>query len=358
MQLTLLIPELIWPEPDDRDAFDDIDCPALNLLLARSRMTRRPPQSLEATLTDAFGHAEGAPYAAFRLLGEADDGQAPLLGGDAWWLCSDPVHLRFHQESLILADSGSFDIALEEAQSLTDELNRHFSVLGRFHVATADRWYLQLDKHAGLDHFDAPPLSAVAGRSVERLLTASSHAQNLRQLLVDAQMLLHAHATNRKREDEGRMPINSLWLWGAGTLPPRIEPRYDGVWAGNPLARGLARAAGVPTHPLPADANALFGHAARDTRHLVVLEDLLAAVHYENGDAYRIALAGQNGLEKRWFAPLRKALVNGRITDLRIEASTAYAALDWQCRRSDQLKLWRRPQPLGELAKHLAKDAA
>ena len=113
MQLTLLIPELIWPEPDDRDAFDDLDCPALNLLLARSKMTRRPPQSLEATLTDAFGHAEGAPYAAFRLLGEANDAQAPALADDACWLCSDPVHLRFHQESLILADSGSFDITLE-----------------------------------------------------------------------------------------------------------------------------------------------------------------------------------------------------------------------------------------------------
>ena len=361
MQLTLLIPELIWPEPDDRDAFDDLDCPALNLLLARSRMTRRPPQSLEATLADAFGHAEGAPYAAFRLLGETADAQVPTVADNACWLCSDPVHLRFHRESLILADSGSFDITLEEAQSLTDELNHHFSAVGpvvHFHAATADRWYLQLDSHASLDHFEAPPLSAVAGRSVERLLTASSHAQNLRQLLVDAQMLLHAHATNQKRECEGRMPINSLWLWGAGILPQRVESPFDGVWSTNPLALGLARAAGVPAHPAPADANTLFAHAARDTCHLVVLEDLLAAVHYENGEAYRVALAGPNGLEKRWFAPLRKALANGRITDLCVEATTAYGALDWQCRRSDQLKLWRRPQPLGKLAQHLAKEAA
>lgn len=361
MQLTLLVPEIIWPEPDDRNALDDIACPALNTLLARSKLTRRAPQSLEATLTDAFGHPEGAPYAAFRLLGETNAVQAPALAEDACWLCSDPVHLRFHQESLILADSGSFDLALEEAQSLTDALNRHFSAAGQvvhFHVATADRWYLQLADRAILDDFDAPPLSAVAGRSVEQLLMSSSQTSNLRQLLVEVQMLLHAHATNQTRECKGEMPINSLWLWGAGTLPPRIESPFDGVWSINPLARGLARAAGVPTHPVPTDANSLLAHTAPDTRHLVVLEDLLAAVHYENGDAYRNAIAGPTGLERRWFAPLRQALVTGQIKNLCVEASTAYAALKWQCGRYDQWKLWRRPEPLDKLAQHLAKQTA
>lgn len=355
MQLTLLVPELIWPEPDDRDTLDGLDCPALNTLLARSRLTRRPPQSLEATLTDIFGHPKGAPYAAFRLLGELE---ARIDPAHDYWIAADPVHLRFHQERLILADSGSFGISLAEAQALVEALNTQISDVGRFHVATAERWYLQLAASAALDFAalsssDVPPLSAVAGRRIERLLPETAQARELRKLLNEAQMLLHSHATNQQRENEGCLPINSLWLWGAGTLPPRRASNFDGVWSSNPLALGLARAAGAPTHPLPLeDAATLLAQAAAQTSHLVVLDELLGPAQYENGEAYR---AGLSGLESRWFIPLRTALTKGRIKQLRIEASTAYAALAWESRRRDQWKLWRRPQPLAVLAKELAK---
>lgn len=352
MQLTLLIPELIWPEPDDRETLDQLACPALNTLLARGRLRRRPPQSLEATLSDAFGQPEGAPYAAFRLLGEAD---APLEAGHGCWVNADPVHLRFHQEQVILADSGSFEIELDDARALADELNRQLSDSGRFHVAAADRWYLQLVDSTWLDGFYNPPLSAVAGRRIERLLPETTQARRLRTLHNEAQMLLYAHPVNQQREDAGRMTINSLWLWGAGTLPARRECAFDGVWSLNPLALGLSRAAGVPTHPLPEDAATLLEHAAAETSHLIVLDDLLGPVQYENAASYRTALLD---LEIRWFAPLRAALAAGRITQLNIEASTAYAALDWECRRGDLWKLWRRPQPLARVAQQLAGSHA
>ncbi len=351
MQLTLLVPELIWPEPDDRDTLDDLACPALETLLARSRLTQRPPQSLEATLSDLFGHADGAPYAAFRLLGEAGAG---IDVDDACWVGADPVHLRFHQESLILADSGSFGIVLEEAHALAEELNRHLSELGRFHVTAAERWYLQLTDDTLLDGFDSAPLSAVAGRRIERLLSETDEARRLRALLNAAQMLLHGHPVNQQRESDGRLPINSLWLWGAGELPPRRESGFDGVWSSDPLALGLGRAAGVPTHPLPVDWSRMLEHVAPDTCHLVVLDDLLGPVQYQNGDAYRKALAV---LEGRWFAPLRTALARGGVSELRIEASTAYAALSWECRRGDLWKLWRRPQALAGVAQNLAKGS-
>jgi len=353
MQLTLLVPELIWPEPDDRDTLDALACPALSTLIARSRFVRRPPQSLEATLTDAFDLAEGAPYGAFRLLGEdlAPDGVA----ADACWVCADPVHLRFQQDRLILADSGTFGIEVDEAQVLAGELNRYFPDIGRFHVATAERWYLQLAANAHLERLDVPPLSAIAGRRVEQLLPPTPQTARLRQLLNEAQMVLHGHPANAARESAGRMPINSLWLWGAGALPHGMASTFDGVWSGNPLALGLGRAAGVPTHAVPGDAAALLASVAPETSHLVVIEDLLGPVQYQDGDAYRAALLA---LEERWFAPLRKALLAGKITRLRLETSTAYGALAWESGRSDQWKLWRRAQPLAAIAQNLAKGGA
>lgn len=356
MQLTLLVPELIWPEPDDRDALDALACPALNTLLARSRLSRRPPQSLEATLTDTFGLPEGAPYGALRRLGEdgADDA-ATGLAADAGWMCADPVHLRFQQNQLILADSGSFGIELPEARAIADALNAHFSGLGQFHVAAADRWYLQLAATSGLEQLDVPPLSAVAGRRVEQQLPSTPQTANLRRLLNEAQMVLHGHPANAAREGAGRLPINSLWLWGAGTLPQTLSSRFDSVCSSQPLALGLGRAAGIPTQAVPPDAATLLAGSARGKHPLVVLDALLGPVQYQDDDAYRAALLS---LETNWFAPLRQALTSGRITRLHLEASTAYGALRWASGRADQWKLWRRAQPLADLAQQLAGAAA
>lgn len=350
MQLTLFIPELLWPEPEDRDTLDKLDCPALTILLARGRLSRRPPRPMEATLAERFGHAEGAPYGAFRLLGEAG---MTADAGEKRWVGADPVHLRYHQESLILADGGHLDIAAAEAQALADDLNRYFSGLGRFHMTTAGRGYLQLDDETTLEGFAPPPLSAVAGRRIEHLFTDLTRDRSVRKLLNEIQTFLHAHPANRQRENEGRMTINSLWLWGPGSLPPRIESDFDGVWSTNPLAIGLARAAGVPTHPVPADADAFLAHAAPGTQQLAVLEDLLGPVQYENGDAYRQAIVS---LEERWFAPLREALTSGKLRQLRIEATTAYATLIWETCRADRWKFWRRPQPLAELVTEFATE--
>jgi hypothetical protein len=353
MQLTLLIPELIWPEPSDRETLDALACPALNTLLARSRLERRAPLSLEATLTDAFGLPEGAPYAPYRLLGETTG--ATDQPSDACWICADPVHLRFAQERLILADSGSFSVEMTEAQAMVNGLNAHFADLGRFHAVAADRWYLQLAASSNFDHLNVPPLSTMAGRSIENQLPDTPQASALRQLLNEAQMLLHAHPANEARENAGSLPINSVWLWGAGTLPARTESRFDGLWSTLPLAVGLGRAAGIPTHAVPEDAAALLAGATQGSRQLIVFDDLLSPVQYENGDDYRTALLA---LESRWFAPLQKALTAGKLKQLRIEASTAYGALTWESSRSDQWKFWRHTQSLASLAQALAKDAA
>ncbi|MFB0935602.1 MAG: hypothetical protein QMB52_07490 [Propionivibrio sp.] len=348
--LTLLVPELLWPEPEDRDVLDGLDCPALTTLLVRSRPARRPPQSPEATLADLFGHTENVPYGAFRRLGERD---MPAATQATSWIAADPVHLRFHQERLILAGGATLGITADEAEVLAGEMNRHFGDIGRAHVAAPERWYLELSGESVLAGFIPPPLSTVTGRSIERLLPEIMQDRAVRGLLNEIQTFLHAHPVNQQREAKGLLPINSLWLWGAGSLPPRIESDFDGVWSTHPLAIGLARAASVPTHPAPVDAATLFARAAPGTRQLVELDDLAGPVQYENGEAYRHAIAS---LEHRWFAPLQEALAAGRIKQLRIEAATAYATLTWESGRNDQWKIWRRPQPLIEIAQRLANS--
>ncbi len=353
MQLTLLIPELIWPEPGDQATFDNLATAELNTLIARSRLTCRPPQSFEATLSDHFGLPDGAPYAAFRLRGEPQRPEAV----DGFWIACDPVHLRFHQEHLILAEMSHLGISWEEAQVLVAALNSHLPEIGRFHALSADRWYLQVTDTVLLDDFEMPPLSLVAGRRIERVLAESLQSQALRQCLNEIQMLLHAHPLNRQREKEGRMIINSVWLWGAGPLPRGLKNAqknlFDGVWSANPLALGLAAFTGAARHARPQEAAAVLAQSPPGSKQLVILEDLLNPVHYENGEDYRQKIMA---LERAWFAPLKSALAAEKITQLRIEACTAYATLSWTCQRHDLWKFWRQPHSLADVAQKLAQE--
>ena len=109
MQLTLLVPELIWPEPADTLALGQLAAPGFEWLDAHGAMLRSPRLPFEQALADAFVQAD-APFGALRLLGEPGGINADLAR-DGKWLCADPVHLRFHHERIVLADAGAFEIS-------------------------------------------------------------------------------------------------------------------------------------------------------------------------------------------------------------------------------------------------------
>src|SRR5574343_293361 len=138
VRLTLLVPELIWPEPNDQLTLGKLSAPGFEWLASHATFARQPKIAFETSLARLFG-LDDAPFGALRLLGEADGTAAR----DGHWLCADPVHLRFHHERIILADAGAFDLEDDEAHALVGSLNDTFADVGRFHVATSRRWYLR-----------------------------------------------------------------------------------------------------------------------------------------------------------------------------------------------------------------------
>lgn len=349
MRLTLVVPELLWPEPSDQATFDALATPALTWLLARGRPQRRPRQPWELALADLFDRPWPAPLGALRLLGEAAELSAQA--GSGHWLSADPVHLRFHQERIVLADAGAFDLTAGEAEALIATLNREFADVGEFHLAEPRRWYVRL--HQAWDH-EALPLSAVAGRRMDGDLPTQGGTGRMRQWLNEVQMVLHGHPVNEQRQAAGQPAVNSLWLWGGGQLDaspatPATAP-YAGVWTAQPLARGLARASGIPDHPPAASLDTLLAHSSPDSHQLVIADDLLAPTFYEDSAAWLAALAR---LEAQWFAPLRAAL-GGKVGQLTLVAPTIYGQLTWHLTGADRWRFWRRPQPLAALANQLA----
>lgn len=340
MHLTLLAPELIWPEPNDQLTLGKLALPGFEWLAARAGLERQGKAAFETVLARQFGLSD-APFGPLRLLGE---GMADAVR-DGFWLCADPVHLRFHHERIILADAGAFDIEEDEAHALAGALNQTFADIGSFHVATARRWYLKLNEP--VEHL-AEPLSAIAGRRIDGEL--SGKESRLTRWLNEVQMFLHGHPINERRQSEGKPAINSLWLWGGGPLCTLPAPAWSAVWSSNPLASGLARAANIPAEPLPGTLSELLAQTRGD-RQLVVLDTLLPPVLYEDGQAWRNTW---ETLDLDWFVPFQGS-AGKRIDTLSIIAPTVYGVLTWTLRGKDRWKFWRKSRPLELLAKELAE---
>jgi len=341
VHLTLLVPELIWPEPDDQFTLGKLAAPNLDWLLAHASLERQPRRAFEQVLLDACGLTT-PHFGPLRLLGEGCE-----QARSGHWLCADPVHLRFHHERIVLADAGAFELDDDEAQAIVASLNDTFADIGHFHVADARRWYLQLN--TAVDHA-VEPLSAIAGRRVDSELPTGD--ATLTRWLNEVQMFLHGHPVNEHRQAAGKPAINSLWLWGGGTFPAPQQATFSGIWSDNPLAAGLAIATGTPLHARPDNCAAFLPQAG--ARPLVVLDQLLPRVLYEDGEGWRNTL---QHLETDWFMPLKKTL-GSKVDRIDLLAPTVYGHLHYTLTSGERWKFWKSSRPLPAIAKELAGTPA
>ncbi len=382
MHLTLLVPELIWPEPGDTLTLGKLDLPGIEWLLGRMALTPAPRQPYEALL-GALGGRQASPLtnlASLRWQGEAalDQGPGEQRADQAKiapstsptpLLCADPVHLRFHHERIVLADAGAFELELAEAEALAAALNAQFADIGRLEVVTPRRWYLHLA--TAVDH-PAPPLSAVTGRRMDSELADKTTA--LYRWLNEVQMVLHQHPVNAARSQRGQPAVNSLWLWGgsnaaspslgaassgavsqgavpAGSASPDSHTQSpDLVVSDDPLAIGLARQVGAASQSATRLDELVTG---RWQRPLVHLDQLLPPVSYEDPHAWREAW---RALDADWFQPLRGQLGKS-VKKLDLIAPTIYGCLRGRVTAHARWQFWKPARPLAELAKTLAESS-
>lgn len=357
MRLTLLVPELLWPEPEDDLAWQGADLPALATLLHRGRLTRRPPLAPEAQAARWLG-LPTPPLGALRLLGERDSG---LDAREGVWLCADPIHLRLHQEEIIVADSRELALTEEETLELAAGLNAHYQGEARFHPVSPGRWYLELTTEWAdeLPWDVLPPLSAAAGRRLNLPRPGELASRRLLALMNEIQMLLHSAPVNEARGERGQATINGLWLWGPGQLSATAHaPEAGATFGSDPMLRGMALAAGLECHSLESGYQSHLQAMASGKRHLAAISSLALPAQDQDAQAWQAALTT---LEAEWFAPARAALAKGALTELEILASTSYGDLSWSVTRRDLGGLFAflkpKPDPLQAQARHLAQSS-
>lgn len=296
MHVELIVPGLL-------DAPPALRLPALELLLARGRATSVDPQGVQSWLGDAFGVR---PLPAGAL----------TAGAEGFWLRVDPVHLSVMGDRLVLVPVAGLTRA--EAEALTGTLNRHFAGTHEFRCDHPDRWVMRTAPAS----FEAPPTAEIAGRDVDPHLPGGKWPA----LLNEIQMALHEHPMTAQREH----PVNSVWLWGPGSLPATVTSPWRSVTADDPVALGLARIAGVRHQTLPRDAQTWLAEMPEVERHLVMLE------------------VAHESLESDWCAPLLVALKRGRVGLLTLRAPEAGFAVE--IARGDLRRFWRRARAVGSHA--------
>jgi len=292
---------------------------------------------MEIWLCKAFGMEKQRdwPIAALTL---AMDGGNPH---QHCWFRADPVHLRVERDQIVLADSATLSISQLEAEQLVAALNRHFETDGLlFYALRPDRWYLKLSSQPDIQTRLLPD---VAGKNINDHLPAGPDGMRWHRLFNEIQMLFHDHPVNAAREMRGEMPINSIWLWGGGTMPTLAYQPYSKILAHDALARSLALASQTPVAELPENAMAWLAQSEKIASNLVVLDHLRGAAQYGDIHGWQ---EGLKQLEQAWFAPLLRALKQGKLNSLTIHAGNDSHMQSFHVTSADLWKIWRRIRPL------------
>ena len=345
VELVLLVPGLLGPaaagsgDPEAAQALvAGLDLDGLDRLLARAGHAAgtAAEESLEALAFRSFGHAAlpaGAdwPVAALTAL---VDGCASE--GSGFRLRADPVHLRADIDDLVLFDASVIDLSPDDAEALARTVNDALGPDGPcIDAAHPHRWYVAPGAPARIA---TTPLSRAAGARVSEALPRGPDAARWHRWMNEVQMVLHECPVNVERERRGAVPVNSVWVWGAGSLPPAggAPAPFVQVWTDDALLRGLARHVGVERGPRPADAREWLAGDPRPGAHLAVFDDLYPAVRRADIDAWRAGLAR---LSRSWAQPLLDTLDGGAVARVTIDDERGHR---FSATRRGRFRWWRR----------------
>lgn len=234
------------------------DLPALTLLLPERRRFAGQPVGVEVgkALARADRLVDGEPGERAQLLRhfdllprgwpmaaitrEMDAGDAVLHR----WLRADPAHVRPDMTGARVLAIGELGLDAAEAEALLKPLRPLFGDAGfQISAPVPSRWYLALPVESRLPAF-APP-EQVLGDDLFTHLPDGPDGRRWRALLNEAQVIMHNHPVNAARIAEGKLAVNSLCFWGAGTLPDHVRTGHAAVATPDPELQALARLAGL-----------------------------------------------------------------------------------------------------------------
>jgi len=165
------------------------------------------------------------------------------------------VNLGVLGTKLVMNDYSAGHITTAEGQELVASLQKEFGTAEfEFHPGVSYRHLLVW--RGGKDQMKAVPPHDITGQSILDFLPQGEGADALINLMNCSQMLFKDHPVNKARLSDGKLPANSIWLWGHGRAP-RIETYQQrfgltgAVISAVDLLRGIGMYAGLEVIIVP-----------------------------------------------------------------------------------------------------------
>lgn len=193
-------------------------------------------------------------------------GRSPLEAGSIG-INMKPTDVSFRCNLVTLSDEPDYkdktmvdycsgDISSEEAAELIAFIqekmgNEEFS----FYSGVSYRHCLIWDKGT-LDVGVLTPPHDITGRKITEYLGVNENGRKLLDMMIRSYELLKDHPVNKKREEKGLRPANSIWLWGEGVrkdLTP-FEEKYGlkgAMISAVDLLKGIGKFTGMEVISVP-----------------------------------------------------------------------------------------------------------
>ncbi|MDD2851742.1 MAG: cofactor-independent phosphoglycerate mutase [Desulfuromonadaceae bacterium] len=120
--------------------------------------------------------------------------------------------------SIYMQDFSADHISTAEARSLVETLQKELGN-SEFEFYPGVGYRHLMVWRGGKDGMRTTPPHDITGKAVLSSLPTGDGADSLNNIMNHAQMVLHSHPVNARRKDEGKLPANSVWLWGHGKTP-------------------------------------------------------------------------------------------------------------------------------------------
>ncbi|MDA0705326.1 MAG: hypothetical protein O2907_02790 [Proteobacteria bacterium] len=305
-------------------AGDRVSDPGLRCWLSRGTVSRseRPRELLRNVLESLQLPYPEEGIAALRMWGQTGD--RPTV----WVAAADPVYLEARLTSLCLHALQGAQMPSRDLHEILDYLQQRLAGEDRYGFARIGLYgYVRASTPLPTSRY---PASVIDQQAPNDYLPVADETSRRHALRGEVEMALHEHAVNQRRELEGQLPVNSLWLWGGGFAPAQTAEPRPPLFADDALLRGywLSKTGTVDDWSGSIDA---------------CLDAAIAGFVAVPVDARSAPGELQTCLEQ-----LRAALQSGRISKVTLLLEDGFVV---EIRRSDAWRFWHRdteifgPQP-------------
>ncbi len=242
------------------------------------------------------------------------------------------------------------DISAEQSDALIDSMNQHFADRDFYFAPTSHPHTLLISTSQPSD-IQTYEVHQVWGKDIRRYMPFGDDALRWRMMMNEMQMLLHEHAVNQAREQQGQLPINSLWIEGGGCLPKQAPQSGNANGAGaqansvlmsdSDMVQGLAQLTQCECLELSRSWNDLVHN-----NHLIQRNHTKSRQSSQQQDNLIIYMQTPAQFDSDWAQGLCLGLRKLAIQQLTIHFAVAEFTFSLTVKPRDVWKFWRRPQAL------------